>query len=131
MAAVLENGHSKVLLSVDDVPRRWYNIAADLPQPLPPPINPATKEPIGPEALTPLFPGEIIQQEVSLDRYIDIPDEVREAYLRLGRPSPLYRAQRLEAALGTPAKIFYKREDLSPTGSHKPNTAIAQAYYSA
>ena len=131
MAAVLENGHSKVLLRVDDVPRRWYNIAADLPQPLPPPINPATKEPIGPEALTPLFPGEIIQQEVSLDRYIDIPDEVREAYLRLGRPSPLYRAQRLEEALRTPAKIFYKREDLSPTGSHKPNTAIAQAYYSA
>ncbi|MFQ5918589.1 MAG: TrpB-like pyridoxal phosphate-dependent enzyme [Thermoplasmata archaeon] len=131
MATVQENGQTKVLLPVEDVPRRWYNVAADLPVPLPPPINPATKEPIGPEALTPLFPGELIQQEVSPDRYIDIPDEVREAYLRLGRPSPLYRAQRLEAALGTPAKIFYKREDLSPTGSHKPNTAIAQAYYSA
>ncbi|MEE9592682.1 MAG: TrpB-like pyridoxal phosphate-dependent enzyme [Thermoplasmata archaeon] len=131
MATVLENGHSKVLLTVDDVPRRWYNIAADLPEPLPPPVNPATKEPIGPKALTPLFPGALIQQEVSADRYIDIPDEVREAYLRLGRPSPLYRAQRLEEALRTPAKIYYKREDLSPTGSHKPNTAIAQAYYSA
>jgi tryptophan synthase beta chain len=131
MATVLEDGHSKVLLTVDDVPRRWYNIAADLPVPLPPPVNPATKEPIGPEALTPLFPGALIQQEVSTDRYIDIPDEVREAYLRLGRPSPLYRALRLEEALRTPAKIYYKREDLSPTGSHKPNTAIAQAYYSA
>lgn len=131
MATVPENGHSKVLLTVDDVPRRWYNIAADLPVPLPPPVDPATKEPIGPEALTPLFPGALIQQEVSSDRYIDIPDEVREAYLRLGRPSPLYRARRLEEALRTPAKIYYKREDLSPTGSHKPNTAIAQAYYSA
>ncbi len=96
--AVLENGLRKVLLTVDDVPRRWYNIVADLPEPLPPPVDPATKEAIGPEALTPLFPGELIQQEVSQDRYIDIPDEVREAYHRLGRPSPLYRAQRLKAA---------------------------------
>ncbi|MCJ2532285.1 MAG: hypothetical protein LN413_08330 [Candidatus Thermoplasmatota archaeon] len=95
---VRENGHSKVLLTVDDVPRQWYNIVADLPEPLPPPVDPATKEPIGPEALTPLFPGELIQQEVSLDRYIDIPDEAREAHLGLGRPSPLYRAQRLEVA---------------------------------
>ncbi|MFQ6013124.1 MAG: pyridoxal-phosphate dependent enzyme, partial [Thermoplasmata archaeon] len=131
MATVLEDGLSKVLLTVDDVPRQWYNVAADLPEPLPFPLNPATKEPIGPDALAPLFPGELIQQEVSSDRYIDIPDEVREAYLRLGRPSPLHRAKRLEEALRTPAKIFYKREDLSPTGSHKPNTAIAQAYYSA
>ncbi len=93
--AVLEDGHSKVLLTVDDVPPRWYNIVADLPEPLPPPVDPATKEPIGPEALTLLFPGELIQQEVSLDRYINVPGEVREAYLRLGRPSPLCRAQRL------------------------------------
>ncbi len=96
--AVRENGHRKALLTVDDVPRRWYNIVADLPEPLPPPVDPATKGPIGPEALTPLFPGELIQEEVSPNRYIDIPDEAREAHLRLGRPSPPYRAQRLEVA---------------------------------
>ncbi len=116
---------------MDDVPRRWYNILADFPKPLPMPLNPATKEPIGPEALAPIFPMEIIRQEVSQDRYVDIPEEVREAYLRMGRPSPLYRARKLEKALKTPAMIFYKREDLSPTGSHKPNTAIAQAYYAS
>lgn len=127
----MQNGESKVLLTVDEVPKRWYNILADLPEPLPMPLNPATKEPIGPEALAPIFPLEVIKQEVSQDRYVNIPEEVSEAYLRLGRPTPLYRAHRLEEALKTPAKIFYKREDLSPTGSHKPNTAIAQAYYAS
>jgi tryptophan synthase beta chain len=119
----------KVLLGQDEMPKRWYNILPDLPEPLPPPLNPATNEPIGPEALAPIFPMELIKQEVSADRYIDIPEEVREAYLRIGRPSPLYRARRLEKALKTPAKIYYKREDVSFAGSHKPNTAIAQAYY--
>jgi tryptophan synthase beta chain len=127
----MEDGRTKVLLSVEDVPQRWYNILADVPQPLPMPLNPATKEPIGPEALAPLFPMEVIKQEVSQERFIRIPEEVRDAYIRMGRPSPLYRAKRLEEALKTPARIFYKREDLSPTGSHKPNTAIAQAYYAS
>jgi len=119
----------KILLDQDEMPRRWYNIQADLPEPLPPVINPGTKEPIGPGDLAPLFPMELIKQEVSTDRYIDIPEEVREAYFQIGRPSPLYRARRLEKALNTPAKIYYKREDVSFAGSHKPNTAIAQAYY--
>lgn len=131
MATTLDRGSTKVLLPVEQLPTRWYNILADLPAPLPLPLNPATREPIGPEALAPLFPMELIKQEVSQDRFVDIPDEVREAYLRMGRPSPLYRATRLERALKTPARIFYKREDLSPTGSHKPNTALAQAFYSA
>ena len=119
----------KVLLGVDDLPNAYYNILPDLPTPLPPPLNPATREPIGPEALAPIFPKEIIRQEVSQNRREPIPDELREAYLRLGRPTPLYRAKRLEAFLGTPARIYYKREDLNPVGSHKPNTAIAQAYF--
>ncbi|RMF89608.1 MAG: TrpB-like pyridoxal phosphate-dependent enzyme [Methanobacteriota archaeon] len=119
----------KVLLDMDEMPRRWYNILPDLPEQLPPPINPATKEPIGPEDLAPIFPMELIKQEVSQERYIDIPEEVVEAYYRIGRPTPLYRARRLEKALGTPARIYYKREDVSFAGSHKPNTAIAQAYY--
>ncbi len=111
------------------MPKKWYNILPDLPEQFPPPINPETKEPIGPEALAPIFPMELIKQEVSTDRYIDIPEEIREAYLRIGRPTPLYRARRLEKALNTPAKIYYKREDVSFAGSHKPNTAIAQVYY--
>ncbi|OGS48134.1 MAG: TrpB-like pyridoxal-phosphate dependent enzyme [Euryarchaeota archaeon RBG_16_68_13] len=118
-----------IRLGLDDLPRAWYNVAADLPVPLPPPLHPGTKEPIGPEALAPIFPMEIIRQEVSRNREEPIPDEVREAYVRLGRPTPLMRATRLEAYLKTPAKIYYKREDLSPVGSHKPNTAMAQAYY--
>lgn len=119
----------KVLLDQDELPRVWYNILPDLPSPLPPPLNPATKEPIGPEALAPIFPQEIIRQEVSSNPTEPIPEELRDAYLRLGRPTPLYRATRLEAYLKTPAQIYYKREDLSPVGSHKPNTAIAQAYF--
>ena len=119
---------TKYVLDESDVPRQWYNIAADLPSPPLPPLHPGTGEPIGPEMLAPLFPMELIKQEVSQERWVDIPDQVRDAYM-LWRPSPLYRALRLEKALDTPAKIFYKYEGVSPTGSHKPNTAVAQAYY--
>jgi tryptophan synthase beta chain len=119
----------KVTLQPDQLPKKWYNIQHDLPEPLPPPLDPATHKPMSPEPLLRLFAKECVMQEVSTEEYIPIPDEVQEAYLRLGRPSPLYRATRLEAFLKTPAKIFYKREDLNPAGSHKPNTAIAQAYY--
>src|SRR2546426_10634841 len=125
----MENGSMKVLLDVQDLPRAYYNIVPDLPSGLPPPLNPATREPIGPEALAPIFPKEIIRQEVSQNRMEPIPEELREAYLRLGRPTPLFRAKRLEKFLGTPARVYYKREDLNPVGSHKPNTAIAQAYF--
>jgi len=118
----------KYQLEEKDLPRQWYNIQADLPTPLPPPIHPATHEPIGPEALAPLFPMALIQQEVSAERFTDIPDEVLEVY-KLWRPTPLYRAHRLEKALDTPARIYYKYEGVSPAGSHKPNTAVAQAYY--
>src|SRR3990170_1087502 len=118
----------KYQLEEKDLPRQWYNILADLPTPLSPPIHPATHEPIGPEALAPLFPMALIQQEVSTDRHVPIPDEVREIY-KLWRPTPLYRAHRLEQALQTPAHIYYKYEGVSPAGSHKPNTAVAQAYY--
>ncbi len=119
---------TKILLDENDLPRKWYNIQADLPRPLDPAYNPQTGLPIGPEDLAPIFAKELIRQEVSTDRYITIPEEVRDI-LTLWRPSPLYRAHRLEAALGTPAKIYYKYEGVSPPGSHKPNTAIAQAYY--
>ncbi len=118
----------KILLPEADLPRQWYNILPDLPSPLPPPLHPATKQPIGPEALAPLFPMELIKQEVSTERFIDIPEEVREVYT-MWRPTPLYRAVRLERALGTPAHIYYKYEGVSPAGSHKPNTAVPQAYY--
>ncbi len=119
---------TKILLSESDLPRQWYNIVADLPSAPPPPLHPGTKQPIGPEALAPLFPMELIRQEVATERYIDIPEEVREVY-KLWRPTPLYRAMRLERALGTPAHIYYKYEGVSPAGSHKPNTAVPQAYY--
>ncbi len=119
----------KTDLGIEDLPKQWYNILPDLPVEFPPYLNPATNEPIPGEALMALFPVECVKQEVSPEKYIDIPAEIREAYYRLGRPSPLFRAKRLEAALKTPAKILLKREDLSPPGSHKPNTAIAQAYY--
>jgi len=119
----------RVQLNVEDIPKKWYNIAADLPEPLPPPLNPGTNEPAKAEELYPIFPKSIVAQEMSTDRYIDIPPEVREALILLNRPSPLQRAKRLEQYLKTPAKIYFKREDLSPAGSHKPNTAVAQAYY--
>ncbi len=119
---------TKVLLEERDMPTQWYNIQADLPTPLPPVIHPGTLQPIGPQDLAPLFPMELIKQEVSLERYIDIPEEVQAIY-KLWRPSPLYRAYRLEKALDTPAEIYYKWEGVSPAGSHKPNTAVPQAYY--
>jgi tryptophan synthase beta chain len=118
----------RILLDEKEMPTSWYNIQADLPKPLPPPLHPVTKEPCGPEDLAPLFPMELIKQEVSEERYIEIPEEVREVY-KLYRPSPLHRAFGLEKLLDTPAKIFYKNESVSPAGSHKPNTAIAQAFY--
>ncbi|KUO43104.1 MAG: tryptophan synthase subunit beta [Hadesarchaea archaeon YNP_N21] len=120
--------NTKILLDEDEMPKYWYNIQADLPTPLPPPLNPATGEPITPDMLRRIFPMELIRQEVSQERYIQIPEEVREVY-RVWRPTPLYRARRLERALKTPAKIYYKWEGVSPPGSHKPNTAVAQAYY--
>ena len=119
----------KAVLSQDRLPTDYYNIQHDLPEPLPPPLDPRTHQPMAPEPLLRLFAKECVMQEVSTEEFIPIPEEVRDAYLRLGRPTPLYRATRLEAKLGTPAKIYFKREDLNPTGSHKPNTAIAQAYY--
>ena len=119
---------TKILLTEKEMPTRWYNIQADLPNPLPAVIHPGTGQPIGPQDLAPLFPMAIIAQEVSQERSIDIPEEVQEVY-KLWRPSPLYRAHRLEKALDTPAKIYYKYEGVSPAGSHKPNTAVPQAYY--
>ena len=119
----------KVTLDVEEIPKKWYNIAADIPGGLPPALHPGTKEPLKPSEWEAIFPKGLIKQEVSTERFIRIPDEVRTALAQLGRPMPLYRATRLEKALGTPARIYYKREDMSPVGSHKPNTAIAQAYY--
>ncbi len=118
----------KTVLAEDRIPREWYNLAADLPQPLAPPLHPGTLQPIGPADLAPLFPMALIAQEVSQERAIPIPDAVRDVY-RLWRPTPLHRARRLERFLDTPAKIYYKYEGVSPAGSHKPNTAVPQAYY--
>ncbi len=120
--------NTKILLPEDQIPKQWYNIIPDMPGPLAPVINPRTLQPVTPDDLLPIFPMALIEQEVSHQRWIDIPDEVRDIY-RLWRPSPLYRAHRLEKALGTPARIFYKHEGVSPAGSHKPNTAIPQAWY--
>lgn len=117
----------KILLDEKDMPREWYNIQADLPHPLDPPLGPDGK-PLGPEALAPVFPMNLIEQEMSTERWISIPEEVLEKYA-IWRPSPLYRARGFEKALGCPVKIYYKNEGVSPAGSHKPNTAIAQAYY--
>ena len=121
---------TKITLDENELPKRWYNIAADLPTPLDPPLNPQTKEPVTPDDLSAIFPMSLIKQEMSTDRWIDIPSEVRDIYA-LWRPTPLYRAMRLEKALKTPAKIYYKWEGVSPPGSHKPNTAVAQTYYNA
>ena len=118
----------KYLLDEEHLPKTWYNIQADLPKPAPAVLHPGTHQPIGPADLAPLFPMELIRQEVSTEREIDIPEPVREVY-RQWRPSPLYRARRLEKLLQTPAKIYYKYEGVSPSGSHKPNTAIPQAFY--
>ena len=119
---------TKFILDEERIPKAWYNIAADLPTPAPPVLHPGTGQPIGPADLAPLFPMELIKQVVSTDREVEIPEPVREAY-RLYRPSPLFRARRLERALETPAHIYYKYEGGSPSGSHKPNTALAQAFY--
>src|SRR5881296_881474 len=123
-----DRNRTKFLLDEKDIPSKWYNIQADLKTPAPPVLHPGTKQPIGPPDLAPLFPMELIKQEVSRERWIAIPEEIRAVY-RLWRPSPLYRARRLERHLGTPARIYYKYEGVSPAGSHKPNTALAQAYY--
>lgn len=118
---------TKILLKEADMPTHWYNVMADMPNPPTPPLGP-DGNPVGPEALSAIFPEELIKQEMSAERWIKIPEEIRDV-LRLWRPSPLYRARRLEQALNTPAKIYYKNEAVSPAGSHKPNTAVAQAYY--
>jgi len=124
----MPSDETRILLRESEMPQRWYNIQPDLPAPLAPPLHPGTGQPIGPEMLAPLFPMELIKQEVSMEPWIEIPDEVRRVY-HLWRPSPLFRAHRLEKALGTPARIYYKNESFSPPGSHKPNTAVPQAYY--
>lgn len=111
-------------------PSHWYNVVPDLPEPPPPPLHPGTMQPVGPQDLAPLFPMELIGQEVSTERFVPIPGEVLDVY-RMWRPTPLFRARRLEKALGTPARIYYKYEGVSPAGSHKPNTAVPQAYYNA
>lgn len=121
---------TKIYLDESRLPRHWYNVIADLPAPPPPPLHPATLQPVGPDDLAPLFPMDLILQEVTGDRHVEIPEEVREVY-RLWRPTPMLRARRLERALGTPARIYYKYEGVSPSGSHKPNTAVPQAYYNA
>lgn len=118
-----------IYLNSDEIPQHWYNIQADLPEPLPPPLDPTTMQPINPQVLERIFAKELIRQEVSTERFIKIPEEVLEAYLRLPRPTPLYRARRLEKYLKTPAQIYFKCENFSPTGSHKTNTALAQAYF--
>src|SRR5512146_654087 len=119
---------TRFLLNESDLPKFWYNVNADNPVPPTPVLHPGTKEPVTPDFLSALFPMELILQEISTERYIEIPEEVQEIY-RLYRPTPLLRARRLEKALDTPARIYYKYEGVSPAGSHKPNTAIAQAYY--
>ena len=121
---------TKVFLDEDDIPTHWYNIVADFPTPPPPPLHPGTKEPLQPDDLAALFPMGLIAQEASAERWIEIPEKVREIY-KLWRPAPLHRARRLEAALGTTAKIYYKYEGESPVGSHKTNSAVPQAYYNA
>lgn len=121
---------TKITLDEAQLPRAWYNLVPDLPEPPPPVLHPARLDPVGPADLAPLFADDLIAQEVSGESFVEIPEAVRDVY-RLWRPTPLYRAHRLEAALGTPARIYYKYEGVSPPGSHKPNTAVAQAYYNA
>jgi tryptophan synthase beta chain len=126
----MRDARTKILLDESQLPTQWYNIVPDLPSPPPPPLHPGTLQPVGPDDLAPLFPMDLIAQEVTSQRHVDIPGEVLDIYT-LWRPSPLYRAHRLERALGTPAHIYYKYEGVSPAGSHKPNTAVPQAYYNA
>ena len=124
----MSNKASKIFLDEKEMPLQWYNLMADMPNKPLPPLHPGTKKPIGPEDLSAIFPMELIKQEVSTERYIDIPDEVRDIY-KIWRPSPLHRAYKLEKYLDAPVKIYYKNESVSPAGSHKPNTAVPQAYY--
>jgi tryptophan synthase beta chain len=119
---------TRIMLGEEELPRAWYNILPDLPAPLPPPLHPVTREPVGPGDLAPIFPAGLIEQEMSSEQWIAIPDEVRDIY-KLWRPTPMQRAARLERFLRTPARIYFKNESVSPAGSHKPNTAVAQAYY--
>ncbi len=121
---------TKITLAESDLPSHWYNIVPDLPVPAPPVLHPGTHQPVGPDDLAPLFPMDLILQEVSQDRYVEIPEEIREVY-RKWRPTPMYRAHGLEEMIGGPARVYYKYEGVSPVGSHKPNTAVAQAYYNA
>ena len=121
---------TKITLAESDLPSHWYNTVPDLPVPAPPVLHPGTHEPVGPDDLAPLFPMDLILQEVSQDSYVEIPEEIREVY-RKWRPTPMYRAHGLEEMIGGPARIYYKYEGVSPVGSHKPNTAVAQAYYNA
>ena len=123
-----DNIHTKYLLSEDEMPRSWYNIIPDLPKPPAPVLHPGTKQPVTPDDLAPLFPMALIMQEVSTEPAIEIPEPIRQVYMQW-RPSPLFRARRLEKALDTPARIYYKYEGVSPVGSHKSNTAVAQVYY--
>lgn len=125
-----EKNEKKITLDENEMPKEWYNIIPDLPEPLPVPLHPVTEEPVKPEDLEPIFPKALIKQEMSSERWIKIPEEVRDVY-RIWRPTPLIRAERLEKALKTPARIYFKYEGASPPGSHKPNTAVAQAYYNA
>ena len=118
----------KTFLSEEFLPKQWYNLNADFPKPMPPPLHPGTGKPPGPEDFAPIFPMNLVEQEMNPARWVDIPAEVLEVY-RIWRPTPLYRADRLEQALGAPVKIYFKNEGVSPAGSHKPNTAVAQAYY--
>ncbi len=124
----MPSNETKIVLRESEMPQRWYNINPDLPTPLAPPLHPGTGKPLGPQDLAPLFPMELIKQEVSMEPWVEIPNEVMEVY-KTWRPSPLHRALRLERHLGTPARIYFKNESVSPPGSHKPNTAVAQAYY--
>ena len=131
MQALTVREDTRILLSQDEIPTSYYNIQSDLSEPLPPPLDPGTKQPVNPQMLERIFAKELIRQEVSSERNIKIPEEVRDAFAQIGRPTPLVRAKRLERFLKTPARIFYKAEFLSPTGSHKPNTALAQAFYNS
>ena len=124
----MSSDETKIILRESEMPQRWYNIQPDLPAPLAPPLHPGTGQPLGPQDLAPIFPMGLIMQEVSMEPYIEIPDEVLRLY-KMWRPSPLHRARSLEKALGTPARIYFKNESFSPAGSHKPNTAVPQAYY--
>ena len=121
---------TKFILDESQIPAAWYNVIPDLPAPPPPPLHPGTLQPVGPDDLAPLFPMELIRQEVTGDSYVDIPGAVLDVY-KLWRPTPLFRARRLEKLLNTPARIYYKYEGVSPAGSHKPNTAVPQAYYNS